>query len=329
MEENMTHFCKLSAALAAASIVVLSAQAAHAAVPMPPRPTITVPVVKPAIPSVKPHIPNIPVHHCKCIIPPHPGHPPGTINYPYGSGTKPPVKPPVTTTVTSTSSHPGSFAGQPATLNTTNSTFQGPAGSGTQTTTVITDSSGHVVGAISSAALNKPPVVTLPVGTKPAPPPMPPKPGTVPIMHGSNAAPAPAASVPQPGTVPVAHPSNTPAPAASAAPATHAPAANPAPAHSTNAAPAPAPTHNSAPAASTPPKKPDVWKPVLYPAFTDQYKSPKGYYVDGKLHMGMTGPSGTQCVSTIAFQRLGGGPVSTSGGPGMIQITAVQCYVKG
>lgn len=263
----MTSYRKLAALLAATSAVVLSASSAHAGIPLPPRPTITVPVVKPTIPTVavKPTIqvgvPTVkpPVSTVKPPLP-------GTKPWPTG------VKPWPTSCMRCLPIHPQTNTHPPS---------QWP---------------------VHPPVIMKKPVPTV---TAPQPAPAtnqgPPKPGTVPINTT--------------GSAPAATPASNPAPASAPAaqPAAH-PAANP-----------PAPHANAAP---PPTKKPDVWKPVLYPGFTDQNKKPIGYYVDGKLVMGMKSPSGTQCVSTIGFQRLGGGPVSTSGGAGMIQITAVQCYVK-
>jgi hypothetical protein len=136
MEENMTNLSRLSAALAATSIVVLSASAAHAVVFTPPRPTVSIPAVpRPtvSIPAVHPNITKPPVvpthihppHSCKCIIPPHP--PLVTNPYPH----RPQIilhKPPVTTNIISTSSKPSSFGGKPVTANTTVSKLAGPGG---------------------------------------------------------------------------------------------------------------------------------------------------------------------------------------------------------
>jgi hypothetical protein len=108
-----------------------------------------------------------------------------------------------------------------------------------------------------------------------------------------------------PGTVPIAKPpaSSTPAPVA-AKPAAPAPAAAPA--------------------------KPKVtFTPVKYPAFKDQNGTVKGYYVNGKPVMGMTGPSGGNCSVTTAYQVLGGGGgLSATHTPGSTLVTAVQCYTK-
>ena len=237
----MTCLSQVSAALAVASVVALSAPAARAATMVPPRPAVTIPV--PATTAY--------------------GRPAITPAAAYRSAG--PV------TILSTSSKPGSFAGQPTTLSTTTSSWQGPAGKGTQTTTVFTNISGKAIGAISSLAVKRPSGATL-----------------TPVTDA-------AASQPKP------------APPAAAAPT------------------APAKPAASAPAAG----KPIVWKPVVYVGATDQYKKPIGYYKDGQLVMGMKGPNGGSCSPTVAWQTPGSGGISSSYSPGMVQITGVQCYVKG
>lgn len=239
----MTRLSQVSAALAAASVVALSAPAAHAATVMPPRPAVTMPVpantayARPAVTPAAAYRSAGPV------------------------------------TILSTSSKPGSFAGQPVTVSTTTSNWQGAAGKGTQTTTVFTNISGKAIGAISAVAVK------------------PPSGATSTPVNGS------AASQPKPAPAPVA------APTAPAKPAASAPA----------------------PAAG----KPIVWKPVVFVGATDQYKKPIGYYKDGQLVMGMKGPNGGSCSPTVAWQTPGSGGISSSYSPGMVQITGVQCYVKG
>ena len=220
----MSHGAKLSAALAAGSVLVLSVSAAHATVSVP-RPTINVVIPKPAMP--------------------------------------------VASTPISSSVRPGTFAGKPATMQNTVSNWQGPAGAGTQSTTLIYRN-GKVVDAISS--ISKYPATTAP------------KPTNGPVAsHPATSTPAPAASHPAPTT----------------------PAAAPAPA------------------------KPKItFSPVEYPAFTDQYGSVKGYYVNGKLVFGFAGPTGGTCVPTMGYQAAGGGAVSANFTPGSAYVKAVQCYIK-
>jgi hypothetical protein len=177
------------------------------------------------------------------------------------------------------------FGGKPATLQNTTSNWQGPAGAGTQSTSMIYQN-GKLVGAIS--AISKYPATTAP------------KPGN-PTATPANNHPI------TPGTVQIGnHPAtSTPAPAAS----------QPAPAK---------------PAAAPAPAKPKItFTPVEYPAFTDQYGTVKGYYVKGKLVMGLAGPTGGSCSPTIGYQTLGGdGSVSSSPKAGMVSVKAVQCYIK-
>jgi hypothetical protein len=239
MEEIMSHVSKLSAALAAASVLVLSASAAHANVNIP-KPIINVPrpVVSVAVP-----------------------------------------KPAVTSTPISSSVRPGMFAGKPATLQNNVSQWTGPAGAGTQSTTLIYRN-GKVVGAISS--ISRYPATTAP------------KPGNPTATPANN----------HPSTTLVAsHPApSTPAPATS----------HPAPAK---------------PAAAPAPKK-ITFTPVEYPAFTDQYGTVKGYYVNGKLVMGLTGPSGTACSTGLAYQIPGSSAVSNNYSSGAITVHVVNCTIK-
>lgn len=242
----MSEFSRLSAALAAASVLVLSASAAHATV-FVPKPVINIP--KPAI--------NVP-------------------------------RPAITTTPISLAVRPGMFAGKPATVQNTVSNWHGPAGAGTQSTSMIYQN-GKLVGAIS--AISKYPATTAP---KPTPTPAP--------STSNNNIPI------KPGVVVVAnHPSTpTPTPAAS---------------HPAAAKPAAAPT-------STPAKPKITFTPVEYLAFTDQYGVTKGYYVNGKLVYGFAGPTGGTCTPTMGFSAPGGGAISRTGGPGQIAVPAVMCYIK-
>lgn len=219
----MSRLAKLSAALAATSVIVLTASAAHATVNVP-RPVINI---------------NVP-------------------------------RPPVSVTPISSSVRPGTFAGKPATLQNTVSSWQGPAGAGTETTTLFYQN-GKVVGAIS--AISKYPATTAP---KPA--------TTTAVNHPVTSAPV--------------HPVSQPA------------AAKPTP--------------------SPAPSKPKItFTPVEYPAFTDQYGTVKGYYVNGKLVFGLNGPTGGTCSPTIGYQTLGGnGSVSSSPHTGMVSVKAVMCYIK-
>jgi hypothetical protein len=233
MEEIMSHASKLSATLAAASVIVLSASAAHATVNIP-KPTINIVVPKPSIP--------------------------------------------ITSTPISSSVRQGSFAGKPATLQNTVSQWTGPAGAGTQSTTLIYRN-GKVVGAISS--ISKYPGTTAP------------KPGNPTATPVNN----------QPSTTPVASHPATPAPTQ--------PASHP-------AAPAPAPA-----------AKPKItFTPVEYPAFTDQYGTVKGYYVNGKLVTGLMGPSGMLCTAGRAYQIPGSSSVSQNYSSGAISVPVVNCTIK-
>jgi hypothetical protein len=180
---------------------------------------------------------------------------------------------PVTTVPLNSFSKPGVFAGRPATLQTTISKWQGPAGAGTQDTTLIYQN-GKVVGAISSISQN---------------------PGTT----------APKPSVTPPAPTPASHP--TPS------------------APTTVSHPAPPPPPPPKPSTAS---KPTVSKPELFPAFTDQYKSVKGYYVNGQLHTGLGGPTGGNCTTTMAYQVPGSGSVSSNFTSGAIMVPAVLCYVK-
>jgi hypothetical protein len=97
---------------------------------------------------------------------------------------------------------------------------------------------------------------------------------------------------------------------------------------STTPAPTPASNHPAPPAAAPAAKpKPITFTPVDYPAFTDQYGTVKGYYVNGKMVSGLTGPSGGSCAVVFAYQ-VGSGSVSSNYSPGSVQIQAVMCYVK-
>jgi hypothetical protein len=222
MEKTMSHLAKLSAALAATSVIVLSATAAHATVNVP-KPTININVPRPTV-SVSP---------------------------------------------ISSSVRPGTFAGKPATLQNTVSNWQGPAGAGTESTTLIYQN-GKVVGAISSISKY------------------------------------PATTAPKPTTTTVA---NQPATSAPPKPASQPVTAKP---------PAPAPA-----------AKPKItFTPVEYPAFTDQYGTVKGYYVNGKLVYGLAGPTGGTCVPTMGYQAAGGGGVSSNFTHGSVSVHAVQCYIK-
>jgi len=254
MEEIMSQFSRLSAALATTSVIVLSASAADATINIPkpiinvPRPTISVAVPKPTIPVVS--------------------------------------------TPISSSVRPSMFAGKPATVQNTVSNWQGPAGAGTQSTSMIYQN-GKLVGAIS--AISKYPATTAP------------KPGN-PTATPANNHPI------TPGTVQIGNHPATPAPTQTAS--------HPA---------APAPTQTAShPAAPAPAAKPKItFTPVEYPAFTDQYGTVKGYYVNGKLVTGLTGPTGGTCSPTIGYQTLGGGgSVSSTPKAGMVSVKAVQCYIK-
>lgn len=175
---------------------------------------------------------------------------------------------PVTSTPISSSVRQGSFAGKPATLQTTVSNWQGPAGAGMQNTTLIYQN-GKVVGAISS--ISQYPGTTAP---KPG------NPTTTPVSNQPN----------KPVTAPITPPKP----------------------------PAPAPA-----------AKPKItYTPVEYPAFTDQYGTVKGYYVNGKLVYGLTGPTGGSCAPTMGYQAAGGGGVSSNHTPGSVYIHAVSCYIK-
>jgi hypothetical protein len=256
MEETMSHLSKLSAALAATSIVVLSASAAHATVNIP-KPVINIP--KPVINVPRPAV-NVMVH-----------------------------KPAVTSTPISSSVKPSIFAGKPATVQNTVSSWQGPAGAGTQSTSLIYQN-GKVVGAMSAIAKN--PATTVP------------KPGTVPVASNNNPV--------KPGTV-ASHPPAAPA-------AVQQPASKPAAA----AAPAPA---AKPPAPAAKPKV--TFTPVEYPAFTDQYGVVKGYYVNGKIVSCLAGPTGGSCSPTIGYQTPGGGGgISSTPRAGMVTVKAVMCYIK-
>jgi len=167
----MSYVSKLSAALAATSVLVLSASAAHA--------TFNIP--KPIITFYK-----VPIN---VAVP------------------KPSV--PVLSTPVSSSVRPSMFGGKPATVQNTISNWQGPAGAGTQSTSMIYQN-GKPVGAIS--AISKFPATTAP------------KPTTAPVA--SNNGPAIKPGVVQIGNHPA---TSTPAPAASQ-PAPPKPAAAPAPA---------------------------------------------------------------------------------------------------
>jgi hypothetical protein len=94
-------------------------------------------------------------------------------------------------------------------------------------------------------------------------------------------------------------------------------------------APAPVAAKPPAPAPAAAPAKPKVtFTPVKYVAFKDQYGAVKGYYKDGKLVMGLTGPSGGNCGLSTAYQVLGSGTLSSTFTPGAILVTTVQCYTK-
>lgn len=239
----MSHLTRLPAALAAASVLVLSASAAHATVNIP-KPVINIP--KPVI--------NVP-------------KPTFTV-----------IKPTFTSTPISSSVRQGSFGGKPAILQNTASQWTGPAGMGSQSTTLIYRN-GKVVGAISSIA--KYPATTAPKPGNPATTPVNHQPNTTAANHPAPSAPAPAAS--------------QPAPAKPAA----APAAGPK----------------------------ITFTPVKYVAFTEN-GSVKGYYVNGKLVMGLTGPTGGNCSIGTAYQVLGSGTVSSNYTSGAISIPVVNCMIK-
>jgi hypothetical protein len=157
MEEIMSHFSKLSAALATTSALVFSLSAANATVAVP-RPTINVVVPKPAVPGI-------------------------------------------TSTVTGSSSRPSTFNGKPATLQTTLSKWQGPAGAGTQDTVLIYQN-GKVVGAMSS--ISNYPATTAPKPGNPNATPAP-----TPVSNQPASQPAPPAK-PKPITfTPVDYPAFT------------------------------------------------------------------------------------------------------------------------
>jgi len=228
MEAIMSRFSKLSAALAATSIIVLSASAAHATVNIP-KPTINIPkpVINVAVPRPQVSFVSTPI---------------------------------------SSLAKPGMFAGKPATVQNTASNWQGPAGAGTQSTSMIYQN-GKLVGAISAIA--KYPATTAP------------RPGTVPVANNNN-------GPIKPGTVAIAN-------------------------------------HPAKPAATPAPAKPKItFTPVEYPAFTVN-GAIKGYYVNGKLVMGLTGPSGTACGVGTAFQIPGSSGVSATYSTGAISIPVVRC----
>lgn len=163
----MSYVSKLSAALAATSVLVLSASAAHATINIPkpvinvPRPTIAVAVPKPSI----------------------------------------------TSTPISSSVRQGMFAGKPATLQNNVSQWTGPAGMGSQSTTLIYQN-GKVVGAISS--ISKYPGTTAPKPGNPTATPVSNHPGTTPAPVASHpAAPAPAPAKPKITYTPVEYPAFT------------------------------------------------------------------------------------------------------------------------
>lgn len=173
----MSYVSKFSAVLAATSVLVLSAAAAHATV-IVPKPVINIP--KPVV-NIKPVV-NV---------------------------TRP--TPVIISTPIAASVRQGTVAGKPATLQNTTSNWQGPKGAGTQNTTEIYQN-GKVVGVISAAAVNSPITgsgpgnsITMPGNTQPN------KPGTVPVNNQpatptatSQPAPSkPAAPPPGPAKPPV------------------------------------------------------------------------------------------------------------------------------
>lgn len=145
----MPYVSRLSAALAATSVLVLSASAGHATINIP-KPTINIVVPKPSIP-----VTSIPI---------------------------------------SSSVRQGSFAGRPATLQNNVSQWTGPAGMGSQSTTLIYQN-GKIVGAISS--ISKYPGTTAPKSGNPTAINRPITPGAVQIgNHPATATPAQPASHP-------------------------------------------------------------------------------------------------------------------------------------
>jgi len=160
MEEIMSYVSKLSAVLAATSVLVLSASAAHATVVVP-KPTINISVPRPSVP--------------------------------------------VTSTPISSSGRPGMFAGKPATLQNNVSQWTGPAGMGSQSTTLIYQN-GKVVGAISS--ISKYPGTTAPKPGNPTATPVSNHPGTTPAPVASHPA-APAPAKPKITFTPVEYPAFT------------------------------------------------------------------------------------------------------------------------
>jgi hypothetical protein len=250
MEKTMSQLSKISVALAATSVIVLSASAAHATVNIP-RPVINIP--RPVVNVPRPVI---------SVAVPKPA-----VNY-------------VSTPISSLAK-PSMFAGKPATVQNTVSNWRSPTGAGTQNTSMIYQN-GKLVAATSAIA--KFPATTAP------------KPG-VPVTNNNGPI--------KPGTVQIAnHP----------APSMPAPAAN---------QPAPA-----KPAAAPPPAKPKItFTPVEYPAFTVN-GAIKGYYVNGKLVMGLTGPSGSSCGIGTGFQIPGSSGVSANYSSGAISIPVVKCMLR-
>jgi hypothetical protein len=129
----------------------------------------------------------------------------------------------------------------------------------------------------------------------------------------------PATTAPKPGTMPVANNNNGPIKPGTVQIANHPAPATPAPAASQ-----PAPAKPAAPAAATPAKPKITFTPAQYPAFTVN-GAIKGYYVNGKLVMGLTGPSGTACGVGTAFQIPGSSGVSATYSTGAISIPVVRC----
>jgi hypothetical protein len=102
------------------------------------------------------------------------------------------------------------------------------------------------------------------------------------------------------------------------------------PNHPAPSTPAPAASHPAPakPAAAPPPAKPKItFTPVEYPAFTVN-GAIKGYYVNGKLVMGLTGPSGSSCGIGTGFQIPGSSGISANYSSGAISIPVVKCMLR-
>ena len=129
----------------------------------------------------------------------------------------------------------------------------------------------------------------------------------------------PATTAPKPGTVPVASNNNGPI-----KPGTVQIANQPAPSKPAPVASQPAPAK---PAAASPAKPKITFTPVEYPAFTVN-GAIKGYYVNGKLVMGLTGPSGSSCGVGTGYQIPGSSGVSPNYSSGAISVPVVKCMLR-